>query len=62
MRRAFSPVLDAAKVAALITREVALIERARRIVGLRRKERGIIEGELAEIHRLLAQLGYRRSA
>jgi hypothetical protein len=62
MREVFSPTPNAPKVAALLAREAELRKGARRIVGLRRRDRAVIETELAVIHRLLEQLGYQRGA
>ena len=59
MREIFSPTPNAAKVAALVAREAELRKGARRVVGLRRRDRAVIETELAVVRRLLEQLGYR---
>jgi hypothetical protein len=61
MREIFSPTQNAAKVAALLAREAELRKGARRVVGLRRKDRTVIETELAVIRRLLEQYGHKRS-
>jgi len=61
MREIFSPTPNAPKVAALLAREAELRKGARRIMGLRRKDRAIIETELAVIRRLLEQFGHKRS-
>jgi len=58
VRRVFSPPPNVARVAALLAREVALTERAHRIVASRWEGRGIIECELAVVRRLLEELGY----
>ena len=59
MRRISPPASDALKIAALLDREDALEEKARR---LDPKQRGEVEAELAEIRTLLEGLGFRRSA
>jgi len=59
MREIFSPTPNAAKVAALLAREAELRKGARRVVGLRRRDRAVIETELAVVRRLLEQLGHR---
>jgi hypothetical protein len=59
MRQVFSPTPNAAKVAALLAREAELRKGARRVVGLRRRDRAVIETELGVVRRLLEQLGYR---
>ena len=59
VRTVYSPRPDAAKVAALLAREITLAERARSIVPkLRPGERAEIELELAVVRRLLKLLGY----
>jgi len=59
----FSPRPNAARVAALIAREVDLAERAQRLdLELTRRKRVEIECELAVVRRLLEQLGFRRGA
>jgi hypothetical protein len=58
----FSPRPTATRLAALIAREVDLAERAQRLdPKLTRRKRVEIECELAVVHRLLEQLGFRRS-
>ena len=59
MREVFSPTPNPAKVATLLAGEAELRKGARRVVGLRRGDRAVIETELAVVHRLLEQLGYR---
>jgi len=51
MRRRFSPPSDAARVAA---------QEARHLIGASHRRRREIEEELAEIHRLLQGLGFRK--
>ena len=62
MRRVFPPPSDAATIAALLDREDALIALARSVCEFAPRKRADIDGELAEIQRLLEQLGYRHSA
>jgi hypothetical protein len=59
MRTIYSPTPNAAQIDALLVREAELRKGTRRIVGLRPRDRAIIETELAGIHRLLEQLGHR---
>jgi len=59
----FSPHPNAARVAALVAREVDLAERAQRLdPKLTRRKRVEIECELAVVRRLLEQLRFQRSA
>jgi hypothetical protein len=62
MRKVFSPPSEAAKVSALLEREDALTAKARIVTRFSSRHKQEIERELADIHRLLEQLGYRRSA
>jgi hypothetical protein len=59
----FSPHPNATRIAALIARELDLAGRAQRLdPKLTRRKRVEIECELAVVHRLLEQLGFRRGA
>jgi hypothetical protein len=62
MRKVFPPPSEAAKVSALLDREDALTAQARIVTRFSSRHKQEIERELAEIHRLLEQLGYRRTA
>ena len=62
MRKVFSPPPEAAKVSALLEREDALTAQARIVTQFSSRHRQEIERQLAEIRRLLVQLGYRRTA
>jgi hypothetical protein len=62
MRKVFPPPPEAAKVYALLEREDALTAQARIVTRFSSRHKQEIERELAEIHRLLEQLGYRRTA
>jgi hypothetical protein len=61
MREIFSPPPNAAKLDALLAREAELRKGARRVVGLRRKDRAVIETELAVVRRLLEQFRHKRT-
>jgi hypothetical protein len=61
MRRVFPPPSDAATFATLLDREEALAARARTVTIASPKHREQIERDLAEVRRLLEQLGYRRT-
>ena len=63
MRTVLSPPPNAAQLAALVARATALIERAQ-LDGpkLAPHKRADLEAELALVHRLLEQLGYRGTA
>ena len=61
MRRVFPPS-DAAKVAALLDREDALISLAHAVIEFAPNERADIDRELAEIRTILEPLGFRRTA
>jgi hypothetical protein len=55
----FSPSPKSAKIAALIARELTLIERLHKLGStLALRKRAEIECELAVVHRVLKQLGY----
>jgi hypothetical protein len=59
MRRVFSPLSETARAAALLEREALLSEEVRHLNGASYRRRCEIEEELAEIHRLLEELGLR---
>jgi hypothetical protein len=61
MREIFSPTPNDASVAALLAREAELRKRARQFMSMRRRDRAIIETELATIRRLLEQFRHKRT-
>ena len=58
MSRAFSPLSDAVRAAALLAREKLLTEQAQHLDGASYRRHCEIEDELAKIHRLLKGLGF----
>jgi len=58
----FPPPFDAATISALLEREDALFEQAWNLLQTSMRRRHELERALAELHRLLEQLGYRPSA
>jgi len=62
MRSVFPRPPDSATIDALLDREKSLIAQARIVNSFSPKHREEIDAELAEIRRLLEQLGYRHTA